>query len=231
MNPETSRQYNSQYGERAYRPEVPDDTIWGRVIKPNLVTYAIIVICIAVFLVEMVDLQMAAPYAMWPDDPMPWMFVTSIFIHIDFTHLFFNMFMLFMFGVTLERMIGPYRFLGLFLVAGVVGNLGYVVYCLATGITNPAIGASGAIYGVFTCLAILAPNIRVYLFFFIPLKIIHALMLYAVIDILFIQSDDNIAHAAHIAGLLVGLVFALYLKKKLLEKQSYSVSYQFNAEQ
>jgi hypothetical protein len=150
-------------------------------------------------------------------------------MHGDPSHIFFNMFMLFMFGMTLERMIGHKLFLGLFLLAGIMGNLGYVLFCTVTGSNIPAVGASGAIYGIFACLAILAPQIRVYLFFFLPLKIIHALILYAAIDILFLNTNSNVAHAAHLAGLVVGVAFAFYLKKKIAEAQAYKVSYKFNA--
>ena len=224
MNP--GRQYNSAYGRDARRePSILDDYI-----RPNFVTYGIIAVCAAVFAWELVDIDSLSLLAMWPDEPWPWMFVTSIFMHGGLEHIFFNMLMLFMFGVTLERMIGSHRFLGLFLLAGVAGNAGYVLFCLATGDTVPAIGASGAIYGVFACLAILAPQIRVYLFFFIPLRIIHALILYAAVDILLINSDDSVAHAAHIAGALVGVAFAFYIQRLIKRRQTYFVSYGFRAD-
>ena len=222
------KQYNSQYRPQRYQPPV-DDSIMGRVVMPNIVVFGIIAACVAVFMAMNVDIDAMSPLAMWPAEPMPWMFVTSIFMHLDFYHLFFNMFMLFMFGMTLERMIGHRLFLGLFLAAGIVGNVGYVLFCLATGSDIPAIGASGAIYGVFACLAILAPQIRVYLFFFLPLKIIHALILYAAIDVLFLNTDSNVAHSAHLAGLVVGVAFALYIMKKMAEAQAYRVSYKIDA--
>jgi hypothetical protein len=221
MNP--SRQYNSAYSAERRVPSIVEDYL-----KPNIVTYAIIAVCVAVFAWEMVDLDSLTLMAMWPDYPMPWMFVTSIFMHGGFEHIFFNMLMLFMFGVTLERMVGHWRFLGLYLAAGVAGNLGYVLFCLVTGSTEPAIGASGAIYGVFACLAILAPEIRLYIFFVIPLKIFHAFLLYAAIDIIFLNSDDSVAHAAHLAGAVVGVAFAFYIKRLIKKQQSYSVTYEFN---
>ena len=227
MNTGTARQYNSQYYGQDRPPQ--DDSIWGRIIKPNIAVYGIIVACIIVYILQQIYWEAADQFMISPTDTMPWMFVTSIFMHGNFEHIFFNMLMLFMFGVTLERMIGSKWFLVVFLMAGIVGNLGYLLFCLATGETASALGASGAIYGVFACLAILAPQIRVYLFFFIPLKIIHALILYAAIDILFFNTSDNVAHSAHLAGLIVGLAFALYIKKLIRERQAYTVSYEFNA--
>jgi hypothetical protein len=226
MNTGPSRQYNSNYP--AASP--PDDSIMSRVIKPNIMVYGIIAVCALVFIWEYIDLQATALLWMWPTYPMPWMFVTSIFLHGGFEHIFFNMLMLFMFGVTLERMLGNWRFLGLFLGAGIAGNIGYVIFCMATGSDVPAIGASGAIYGVFACLAILAPHIRVYLFMIVPLKIFYAFLLYAAIDIVFLNSDDSVAHAAHIAGALVGVAYAMHIKRQIKRQQTYSVSYDFKAE-
>lgn len=228
MSPGTARQYNSRYYGQPRPPQ--EDTIWARVIRPNIAVYGIIAVCILVFIIEIADYDATAPFMMSPTETMPWMFVTSIFMHGGFEHIFFNMLMLFMFGVTLERMIGTKWFLVLFLAAGIVGNLGYLLFCMASGEISPALGASGAIYGVFACLAILAPDIRVYLFFFIPLRIIHALILYAAIDILFFSANDNVAHAAHLAGAIVGIMFALYIKKLVRERQAYKVSYEFNTQ-
>jgi len=222
------KQYNSQYRPQQYQPP-RDDSVWGTVIKPNIVVFSLIAACTAIFAIQVIYWDaMIINFAMQPGNPMPYMFITSVFMHGDSSHIFFNMFMLFMFGVTLEKMIGHKLFLVLFLLAGIIGNVGYVLFCAATGDMTPAIGASGAIYGVFACLAILAPQIRVYLMFFLPLKIIHALVLYAAIDILFFSTNDNVAHAAHIAGLLVGVFFAVYIKKKIAERNAYQVSYQFN---
>ena len=53
-------------------------------------------------------------------------------------------------------------------------------------------------------------------------------MLYAAIDIIFLNSDDNIAHAAHLAGAVVGVAFAFYLKSIIKKREEYSVSYEFN---
>jgi hypothetical protein len=222
MDQRAPRRYDVQYG--------PDheDTIWARVARPNLAVFGIIAACVAAFAWELTGANLAW-VVMDPVHPFPWMFVTSMFLHGGFEHIFFNLLMLFMFGMTLERMIGSGRFLSLFLVAGIVGNIGYVLFSLATGDDTPAIGASGAIYGVFACLAILAPDIRVYLFFFIPLRIIHALVLYAIVDVLFLNANDSVAHAAHLAGLAVGLLYAAYLRRKLTDARRYGVSYTFES--
>jgi hypothetical protein len=83
--------------------------------------------------------------------------------------------------------------------------------------TSPVLGASGAIYGIFACLAIMMPELRVFVLFF-PMKIIQALVLFAFVDIVMYGSGDMIAHAAHLSGMLFGL-FMGYRFKKVKNKQ------------
>jgi membrane associated rhomboid family serine protease len=64
------------------------------------------------------------------------------------------------------------------------------------------------------CLAIIAPEIRVLLFFVIPLSIRASVVIFALVDFLTMGSADNIAHMAHITGLLVGLAFGYAMKKQ-----------------
>jgi len=117
-----------------------------------------------------------------------WQLVTSIFFHGGFWHYFFNMFVLFFFGGELERRVGGSRYLKIFLLSGIAGNIGYIIFAYATGQFYPALGASGAIYGIMGCLAIIAPEIRVMLLIPpIPMSIRHMILLFAAIDLLLIQ--------------------------------------------
>jgi membrane associated rhomboid family serine protease len=177
-------------------------------------TYALIILCVIAFAAELASEDFVNLFAFDAEQPAPWMFVTSIFLHADIGHIFWNMFMLYMFGTVLEKIIGHRDYVALFILAGIAGNIGYMLFCEATGEFNPSLGASGAIYGVFACLAVLYPDLKVYLFFFIPMKIIFVLFMFAAVDILFMSTGDNIAHAAHLAGLLVGLLFAWYIKRE-----------------
>ncbi|MDD4094156.1 MAG: rhomboid family intramembrane serine protease, partial [Methanothrix sp.] len=96
----------------------------------------------------------------------PWTLLTHMFIHANFDHLFWNMIVLFFFGTELERRVGERKFLEIYIVSGIVAAIGQMM--IAGG---SMLGASGAIYGVMGCLAIIAPEIRVLLFFVIPLSI------------------------------------------------------------
>ncbi len=139
----------------------------------------------------------------------PWTFLTYMFLHGSGGHLFFNMLVLFFFGPTLERKIGSFRFLNVYFGAGLLSALGHMIFS-----GSPVLGASGAIYGVFACLALLDPDIRVYVYFF-PMKITQALVLFALIDILMIGSNDMIAHAAHLSGLVFGLYMGFKIKNEM----------------
>lgn len=144
----------------------------------------------------------------------PWTIVTYMFVHLSFDHLFWNMLFLFFFGPALEDRIGEKMFVGIYLLSGVVAALGQILLLSGMDSFIPMVGASGALYGVLGCLAIIAPEIRVLLFFVIPLSIRWAVVLFAAVDFLSLGSMDNVAHMAHIAGLFVGLAFGYMLRGK-----------------
>ncbi len=144
----------------------------------------------------------------------PWTLITSIFLHGNTWHLFVNMIVLFFFGGELERRIGGRKFLELFIIAGLVGNIGFTAFSNITGDLLPAIGASGAVFGVFAALAIIAPEIKVLIWFVLPLKIRHALLIFALWDLFLLPRGGPIANSAHLSGLLIGVIYGYSLKKK-----------------
>lgn len=142
----------------------------------------------------------------------PWTFVTSMFLHDDTSplHIFLNMFALLMFGSYLEQIISKKNYLLIYFLAGIVGNFGYIL--TAPSSITPAIGASGAIYGILGSLAVLAPSARVFVLG-IPMPMVLAAFLWFLIEFfgLFIPSD--IAHGAHLGGLFVGILIAFYIRR------------------
>jgi membrane associated rhomboid family serine protease len=169
-------------------------------------------LCILVYLLSLV-----APgfvYAFLALNPRlleerPWTLLTHMFVHASFDHLFWNMLFLFFFGMELERRVGDRRFVAIYLLSGIVAALAQIFF-----FPGVLVGASGALYGVLGCLALIAPEIRVLIFFFIPLSIRWAVVLFALIDFLMMGSADSIAHLAHISGLFVGLAFGYLLKRQ-----------------
>lgn len=172
----------------------------------------ILLICIIVFFLAQIapgfvhNYLALIPYYVYE---RPWMILTHMFVHFSFDHLFFNMLFLFFFGMELERRVGGRKFLQIYLLSGIVAALAQMTVTSA-----PMVGASGALFGALGCLAIIAPEIRVLLFFIIPMSIRWAVVVFALADFLFMGSADNIAHMAHIAGLFVGLAFGQMMKNQ-----------------
>ena len=133
-----------------------------------------------------------------------------MFLHADLNHIFFNMFVLLMLGQTLERRIGSKKFLTLFIVSGIIGNVGYLTTAYISNNTFvPAIGASGAVYGVVGALAILYPRMPVLIYGIIPMPMIVTAFLYVMIDFFGLFMPTGVAHGAHIGGMIVGIIFAI----------------------
>lgn len=173
----------------------------------------ILLICVVVQLLSALFPGFVYGYlALHPANLMqqPWTIITHMFVHSNFDHLFWNMLFLFFFGMELERRVGEARFLQIYLLSGILAAVAQMTISSAG-----LVGASGALFGVMGCLAVIAPEIRVLVFFVIPLGIRAAVVLFALVDFLSIGSADSIAHMAHIAGVLVGLAYGYAMKKHL----------------
>ncbi len=196
---------NPTIHERGWRDRIPSGL-------PVSYTGLILLICVVVFFLSLIARGFVYDYlALNPDELMqrPWTLITHMFVHANFDHLFWNMLFLFFFGTELERRVGDAKFLQIYLLSGIVAALAQLL--IFPGLL---VGASGALYGVMGCLAIIAPEIRVLVFFVIPLSIRAAVVLFALVDFLTLGAADNIAHMAHIAGLLVGLAFGYAMKRQ-----------------
>jgi len=174
-------------------------------------TYILIISMVAIFAIQSITsnwiyFTFIPAYA----SRYPWMYLTSVFLHASLEHVLVNMVVLLIFGTYLERILGSERFLMIFIVAGIIGNIGYQITSIDTMI--PSLGASGAIYGVMGTLAILDPLQIVYLGFIFPLPIIVIVPAYAILDLLGLFTPDTIAHGAHLGGLIIGIVYGLYYR-------------------
>lgn len=168
----------------------------------------------------------------------PYQIVTYMFMHGNFEHLFFNMFALWMFGANMENIWGPKRFLLFYLVCGIGAGLcqegvQYIQY--ATQLANyqnvnmgssiipmsqylnlmTTVGASGAIYGLLLAFGMMFPNSMIYLYFFVPIRAKWFVIGYAVVELISgFVGGGNVAHFAHLGGMLFGLILILHWKKK-----------------
>jgi rhomboid-like protein len=142
----------------------------------------------------------------------PYQLVTMMFAHGGFFHIAFNMYALWLFGSSLERLWGPKRFLIFYLVCGLAASIAEM-FLVPVGF---AIGASGAVMGLLGAFAYTFPNIE----FFIlpipfPIKAKYLAIIYAAIDLFgqFSGFGGNIAHFAHLGGLAMGLILCIIWKK------------------
>lgn len=178
----------------------------------------------------------------WQSDLFkPWQFVTHLFMHGSWGHLFSNMFALWMFGSILENLWGPRRFLIFYIACGLGAALLHmtVLYfenqhllqqfnalsgyeqaqyrdAVFKRIDEATLGASGAVFGCLAAFGFLFPNTYIYLYFFIPLKAKWFVIIYAGLELTqAIQNSagDNVAHVAHLGGALVGLLLVWFWNK------------------
>lgn len=152
---------------------------------------------------------------------MPWFhtyqYVTYMFFHGNFEHLFFNMFALWMFGRTLEYRLGSQRFLIYYMACGIGAALiQYGVALLLGELPMMLVGASGAVMGLLLAFGVLYPNATIMLLIPpIPMKAKWFVIIYAVIE-LFLgwRGVGQVAHFAHVGGMLWGLLLLYYWKRR-----------------
>lgn len=138
-----------------------------------------------------------------------WQYVSYMFLHstTDPWHLIFNMLVLWMFGSEVERALGSRKFLVLYFTAGIFAG---ICCCIFTPRT-PIVGASGAIFAIEVAFAMYFPNSTV-IFYFFPIRAKYLVMIFAGITIFncITPRGGNIAHFAHLGGLIYGFLFIRY---------------------
>ncbi|PXV67461.1 membrane associated rhomboid family serine protease [Dysgonomonas alginatilytica] len=189
----------------------------------------------------------------------PHQLFTYMFLHdpSGITHVFFNMFAVFMFGRTLEMIWGGKRFLFYYITTGIGAALFnmLVVYIrinsaesalspdilaeiykngaelISTGrnyadpllgnfnalLNQTMVGASGAVFGILVAFGMLFPNVELMLLFFpVPIKAKYFVILYGIMELfmgVWDRAGDNVAHFAHLGGLLTGFILVLYWRR------------------
>jgi len=146
-----------------------------------------------------------------------WQLLSYQFMHGGWLHLLLNCWAIFVFGREVEGTLGWKRFLTLYFSSGVIGGLcqGLAGVLLKGPFAAPVVGASAGAFGLVAAFALLYPErpLMLLLFFVIPLSMRAKFLLLfsavlAVLGIVFPM--DNIAHAAHLGGMLTGMFFVRY---------------------
>lgn len=147
---------------------------------------------------------------------LPHQYLSYMFIHGSFMHLFFNMWQLLIFGSAVEQIYGSKRFALYYLLCGIGSALANQM-CALLGIISSSlvVGASGAIYGVMAAAAFNFPNARMFIIPFpFPIKLKWLVVAFTVYDFYSgVFSSDGVAHFAHLGGLIVGLIILFVWKK------------------
>ena len=182
---------------------------------PNRQTtiWVLIAINFLVFIFTQLNLRLENNHALSLDTflSQPWTILTCMFVHADFWHILFNMIALYFFGIFLLQLVGTVRFLAVYLVGGLVGNLLFLLfanYGIAAKPSDYVVGASGAIYALGGALAVIMPTLKVYVFGIIPMP------LWVAIIIGFLIIIPNVAWQAHLGGLVIGLIAGYYFRRQ-----------------
>jgi len=173
----------------------------------------------------------------------PAQLISYMFMHAGFTHLFFNMFAVWMFGRILEQIWGPKRFLFYYIACGIGAGLvqelvQYIHYAVELSaytsvktpeglvismqqylnMMAPTVGASGAVYAILLAFGMLFPNEKMFIIPFpFPIKAKYFVAGYAVIELMEGIANspaDNVAHFAHLGGMIFGFILIMYWRKK-----------------
>lgn len=208
------------------------------------ITKNLIIINVIIFLAQQVYPNLTDIFGLHfilANDFMPYQLFTYMFLHGGWSHLFFNMFALWMFGRTMEQVWGQKRFIVYYLICGVGAGLmqeltqgisfwlqGLAdapgVNVIDVGIMSvgeylnywTTIGASGACYAILLGFGMTFPNERIMLLIPpIPLKAKYFVIGYAVIELLSgLDGGDKVAHFAHLGGMIFGVFIILYWRKQ-----------------
>lgn len=152
-----------------------------------------------------------------------WTFLTSMFMHGGLFHIFANMFSLVFIGSFIERILGRKRYFWFYMVSGLFAGVLYIFFEFLFPSGLGAVGASGALFGIAGLMMILTPNIPLYVMFIpIPIKAKYAIPgLLVVLWFISVAGSIPIGNTAHLGGLVAGVVYGIYLRKKYKKKTRY----------
>ena len=192
------------------------------------VTRTLLVANVAIFGLQVLTRNAFLPaFALWPlaSPEYPgapsfevWQLVTYGFLHGDWTHLFFNMFALYMFGGDIERLLGAQRFVQYYLVCVVGAAVAQLV--VMSGMSTPplpTVGASGGVFGLLLAFGMAFPRRRILLIFPpIPMPAWLFVTLYGMLELYLgvTGSRVGIAHFAHLGGMAAGYAMLTYWRRR-----------------
>ncbi len=148
----------------------------------------------------------------------PWVFITYMFVHLQFFHLLSNMIILFFVGNMFESYLGSKKVLSTYLLGGIAGALLFFVTqnifpLLVDRGESALLGASAGVMALFVGLAAYRPNLEVALFGVIRVRLSILAVIYVLLDLVSVTNQDGVAHFAHLGGAFWGYYMGTSLLK------------------
>ena len=147
----------------------------------------------------------------------PWTIITYMFAQYDFLHILFNMLWLYWFGVIFVEFFSAKQLCGLYVIGGIAGAMLYILaYNLLppfSGQASSLIGSSAAVIAIVIGISLYAPDYKLNLLFIGAVSLKWIAIVTIGIDLLSIDSANAGGHIAHLGGALVGILFALSIKR------------------
>jgi len=154
-----------------------------------------------------------------------WQIFTYMFLHGGSMHLLLNMYAVFIFGISVEDVWGPKKFLLYYLFCGTGAGISIFLINLisqGSGYYTPTVGASGAVFGLLLAFGVLFPEAEILLFFIMPIRAKYLVVLFGGLELIFELSGGmgNISHIGHLGGLLFGLIyFGLFERRRWMKRK------------
>ena len=149
---------------------------------------------------------------------------SSAFLHVDFNHLFFNLFTLLVFSNQILNELGGIYYIIIYIVSLYFGNY-YTYKQYKNNAFYSAVGASGAVSGIVYSAILLFPEMKlVFIFFPIPLPSYIFGIGYILYSIYGMKKlNDNIGHSAHLGGAISGIIITILIKPSIIVSQTWLI--------
>ena len=183
-------------------------------------TQAIIGANVVLYLLQQQLGGATALFVLWPlDSPgfAPWQIVTYGFLHGGLSHIFFNMFAVYMFGSTLEQFLGTRSYVLLYFVSVITAGLTQLGVNALLGSPYPTLGASGGVFGLLLAFGMFFPRQRIMLIFPpIPMPAWVAVTAYGALELFLgvTGTQAGVAHFAHLGGMLGAFLMILWRRHR-----------------
>lgn len=181
------------------------------------ISFIIIVINILVFIASYIlfnqqilrlNLYLGLNPTLFTEYKFYWTPLTYMFAHGGVSHLFFNMFAMFIFGHSIEERMGSAGFTAYYLITGALAGIFSLIFYKMFNMNVLLIGASGAIYAVLFAYAVFYPNRKIYIWGILPISPPVLILIYTALDLYSqIFKATNVAHITHLSGFLFAFIY------------------------